>query len=223
MDILCKIDYRLSSHAHSRAPHQLESIIKKLRFYRKGKYSNLLDIGGGTEVQYKKELSIITNKYHNLEISKAKNVDIVGSVYKLPIESNSYDLVTLFMVLEHLNEPIMALKDCFRVLKNGGYLVITTVQYWHTHNYPDDFYRYTKQGLEYLCKKAGLKIVDIWSLGGPFLVLFHMIEINLNDFPRVLFSICFYRLADWLDWVYFKHNDHRKNSDSVGWTLIATK
>ncbi len=220
---LNKLDYRISHRAFSRPWRQVELIVGKLKFLNSESYSQLLDIGGGRQTQYKGILKEIAKKYINLEIKKGLKVDIVGSVYKIPLKSFSTDVVTLFMVLEHLNRPLDALKECRRVLKKGGYLAITTVQYWHTHNHPSDYFRYTKMALQYLCKETGFKIVDMWSIGGPFLIVFHVIELNFPGVWRTIFSIFFYRLFDWLDWLVFKHNDKRKNSDSLGWSVIAVK
>lgn len=223
-ELLAKVDYRLSSNAFSRAQYQVELICEKLSFLHKTKFNRLLDVGGGFDGHYRNLLQKLTRKYQNVEIKRGTNVDLVGSVYKLPLKSSGCDLVTMLMVLEHLNMPLDALKECHRALQRKGIIALTTVQYWHTHNYPSDYYRYTKYGLEYLFKKAGFKIISIWSHGGPFLVIFHSVELNLPNPFRTIYSICFYRLMDWLDWVYFKHEDKRRpNSDSVGWSVIAEK
>jgi len=222
-DVLSKIDYRFSRNAFSRPQYQVLLLVNKLGSIAKRKFDTLLDVGGGFATEYKPLLSPMTKKYINLEIVKGPGVDIVGSVYKTPLKNNSVDVETLFMVMEHLSEPKLALIEGNRVLKRGGYLLLTTVQYWHTHNHPSDYLRYTKAGLIYLCEEAGFKIVKIWSMGGPFLVVFHSIELNLPDVWRTLFSICFYRLFEWLDWVVFKHEDKREHPDSVGWSLIAVK
>lgn len=221
--LLNKIDYKISRSAFSRPRFQVELIIRKL-FKINKKFSSVLDIGGGFEAAYRPNLIAIADSYFNLEIKKGRNVDIVGSVYDIPKSNSSFDLTTAFMVLEHLSEPLQALKECNRVLKKQGILAITTVQYWHTHSYPSDYYRYTKFGLQYLLKQSGFKIIKIWSHGGPFLVLFHVIELNLPNSLRAIYSIFFYKLMDWLDWHFFKHEDKRKpNNDSVGWSVIAQK
>lgn len=187
------------------------------------KFNRLLDVGGGQEAQYRHILTSITKEYLNLEIKMGPYVDIVGSVYRIPRLGFSADVITLFMVLEHLKKPLEALIECRRILKSGGYLGVTTVQYWHTHNHPSDYFRYTKEGLIYLCKEAGFKVIEIWSMGGPFLVIFHAIELNLPEVWRTIFSILFYRIFDWLDWFVFKHEDQREHPDSVGWSLVAKK
>lgn len=224
MKVLDKIDYLLSGKTSSRPESQVLLIVRKLYVFNKKRVvKTILDIGGGERAEYKVILSSIAKQYINLDIKKGSRVDIVGSAYEIPLKTAFVDLATLFMVLEHLNRPLEALEECNRVLKRGGHLAITTVQYWHTHNHPSDYFRYTQAGLEYLLKEAGFKIVDIWSIGGPFLVVFHAIELNLPGAWRTMFSILFYRFFDWLDWVVFKHEDRRKYSDSVGWSLIARK
>ncbi len=220
---LAKIDYRLSPHASSRASYQVDLILKVLHKLNKGKFKNVLDVGGGFDGRYRSQITDISIKYQNLEIEPGPNVDLVGSAYKLPTNS-LYNLITSFMVLEHLNEPLKALRESNRVLTKKGYLALTTVQYWHTHSHPSDYYRYTRYGLEYLLKQSGFKVVKIWSHGGPFLVLFHVIELNLPNWSRTIYSICFYRMMDFLDSYFFKHEDKRKpNNDSVGWSVIAQK
>lgn len=45
---------------------------------------------------------------------------------KLPFNDDSVDLITALEVIEYLLNPDNMLKECFRVLKHGGYLVIST-------------------------------------------------------------------------------------------------
>lgn len=38
--------------------------------------------------------------------------------------------------------------------------------FWHLHEEPRDFYRYTKFGIQYLFEKVGFEIVELKSLSG---------------------------------------------------------
>lgn len=49
----------------------------------------------------------------------------LGSVYELPFKSRSFDMVVLSEVLEHLTDEASALAEIKRVLKPGGWLVLT--------------------------------------------------------------------------------------------------
>lgn len=52
-----------------------------------------------------------------------KNVSFqVGSVYKLPFDDNSFDIVHTHQVIIHLNERVEALKELRRVTKPKGYV-----------------------------------------------------------------------------------------------------
>lgn len=220
---LSKIDYRITGDLFSRPQTQVKKIVKYYKKISGSVKSVLVDVGGGHNPQYKNILKPLAHQYVNMEVTEGPGVDIVGSVYNLPFKNNYADVISMFMVLEHLSNPHKALLECNRVLKKRGYVLITTVQYWHTHNHPSDYFRYTKQGLEMICKTAGFDIVKIWSIGGPPLVIFHSIELNLAGGWRIIFSILFYRFANWLDWILFKHEDTRLFSDSVGWACIVQK
>ena len=65
---------------------------------------------------------ILPPPFENLDGRDIKGVDYVSTVYPLPFESNTFDLVYSSHVLEHFhrNETLNVLKEWFRVLKPGG-------------------------------------------------------------------------------------------------------
>jgi len=44
---------------------------------------------------------------------------------QIPLPDKSVDYLTMLAVLEHLDYPEQVLKECWRILKNKGYLIIT--------------------------------------------------------------------------------------------------
>jgi ubiquinone/menaquinone biosynthesis C-methylase UbiE len=192
--------------------NQIKLLVEEAKKTASGKKLKILDIGGG--FKNRKEMLGELGEITTLDVQVGVGVDIVGDAHKLPFPDKSFDLITLFMVLEHLENPEKALSEIARVLKPKGILLLTTVQYWHSHPCPKDYYRFTEDGLLYLCDKSSLKIKKIWSQGGPALVIFHAIELNLPEILRKFFLL----LAP-----VFDKLDNRKLSDSVGWSLIAVK
>jgi SAM-dependent methyltransferase len=66
-------------------------------------------------------------------------LDIVSDIAAIPEKSSSFDAVMCIEVLEHLPEPISALKEFSRLLKSGGYLIITAPFCSLTHFAPYHF------------------------------------------------------------------------------------
>lgn len=52
---------------------------------------------------------------------------IVGDLYNLPFKSNTFDVVVLGEIIEHLHEPEKALLEINQSLKPTGYLILDTV------------------------------------------------------------------------------------------------
>ena len=80
----------------------------------------ILEIGTGDGV-YKNFIKNNTDiDYKNIDIAKDLNPDIVGSVNKIPLEANSFDLVVAFEILEHLpfDEFEKSLSEINRVSKD---------------------------------------------------------------------------------------------------------
>ena len=75
----------------------------------------------------------------------------------VPAPDNSFDMVLSTQVLEHVPEPAHYVAECFRVLKPGGFLVLTTHGLFEDHGCPYDFQRWTADGLRLLLERAGFQ------------------------------------------------------------------
>jgi SAM-dependent methyltransferase len=58
--------------------------------------------------------------------SLARASIVRGDAQSLPFDSDSFDIVSIFEVVEHLPNPESALRECFRVLRNDGLLIMST-------------------------------------------------------------------------------------------------
>ncbi len=53
----------------------------------------------------------------------------------LPFQANSFDVILLSEVIEHVREPDRVLREFWRVLDNGGVLVLTTPNLWDARRF----------------------------------------------------------------------------------------
>ena len=95
-------------------------------------------------------------------------------------ESATYNVVLSSQVLEHIRDPRRYLEEVHRILKPGGQLILTTHGMFHEHGCPDDFHRWTSQGLIELLKSEGFTVVEIYKLTtelrGAIQLLHYLVE-----------------------------------------------
>ncbi len=134
----------------------------------------LLDIGCGNKSKALL-LGDLVSEYVGLDHKDSQHeqtdVDLFGTAYDIPVPDDSFDCILCTAVLEHLEEPADALAEAYRVLKPGGVAMYTVPLFWHVHEAPRDFFRYTRFGLEHLFGKVGFDIKEITALSG-FLTTF---------------------------------------------------
>ena len=123
----------------------------------------------------------------------------LANAHEIPFRNESFDLVILLATIEHVNEDF-TMKDCYRVLRKGGYIFLTLANPLHV-NVARSFFRFTDKGLynlsglARLLKKNKFTIVD--SGGFMFLPLrttrtfSNFIDRNFNKFlSNQYFTIC---------------------------------
>lgn len=143
-----------------------KNLHKAIQGYAQGR---LLDVGCG-EKPYKRMIKDYIDEHigldHKNTFHNKSNIDLFGTAYDIPVENNSFDTILCTAVLEHLEEPSKAIKEANRILKKGGYAIYTVPLFWHLHEEPRDFYRYTKYGLKYLFEKNNFEIIELKPLSG---------------------------------------------------------
>jgi len=99
----------------------------------------IINIGSGPH--------ILREDVINLDIYPYRGVSITASAEKLPIADGSVDVVVCDNLLEHVEGAERAIKEIVRVLKTGGQAYIGTPFMNGFHSSPNDFYRWTHEGL----------------------------------------------------------------------------
>ncbi len=88
----------------------------------------------------------------NIDFFPFEGVDIVADITDLPFIDNSVDAIVNEFVLEHLANPEKVVEEMWRVMKPGAILYVAVPFLASFHSSPNDFYRWSRQGLRYLLK-----------------------------------------------------------------------
>jgi len=67
-----------------------------------------------------RQIALTAHRFHGLNV-------VVGDLIQAGFASGYFDVVTLWAALEHLSDPMQGLRECARILRPGGALVIRTV------------------------------------------------------------------------------------------------
>ena len=143
-----------------------KEIERRLRRVASGR---LVDVGCGTK-PYRDMAAPFVTEHIGVDLPDGRHgqsgVDVLASAYETGLGDASFDTVLCTDVLEHLEEPQRAVDEAFRLLRPGGHGIYTAPFFWHLHEEPRDFYRYTHHGLAHLFRRAGFEVVEISALSG---------------------------------------------------------
>ncbi len=128
---------------------------------------------------------------------------LLGKVEELKkIISTTFDLVTMFDLVEHLENPKEVLKQVASIMNKDGILVIQTgdagsnwaklmKKNWHFFAPPQHFFFYDQKNITKLLKDSGFEVVKIQKVGKwvSLRYLFHMMRyINKDTIGDILYN-----------------------------------
>ncbi|MEW6558326.1 MAG: methyltransferase domain-containing protein [Elusimicrobiota bacterium] len=132
-----------------------------------------------------------------LKIAKEKfNLSVIlGSLEEIKFPENSFDIIATFHVIEHIPNPITFLKECYRILKPKGRLIISTPnaeslahkifkENCRILEPPRHFYLYSLFHLKKLLKNFGFKILHL-STTSNIANFIYQSSIQIKKFGKV--------------------------------------
>lgn len=109
----------------------------------------ILDVCAGWEPNYYSSL------FHNRVYLKQDQVqfdppaiDFICDAHNMsPIEDDAIGTVLCLEALEHLQKPQLVADEIFRILRPGGYCIVTTLMTFEIHRTPYDYWRFCPDGI----------------------------------------------------------------------------
>jgi SAM-dependent methyltransferase len=115
-------------------------------------------------------------EYVGIDIRPGKGVDCVGSVEALPQADASVGTVIAMSTFEHVRCFWRGFEEIYRVLRSDGVLLVSVPFNVPVHHHPNDYWRFTADGLEVLLEEYPHRIVgwhgpedrpeNVWALAG---------------------------------------------------------
>lgn len=100
-----------------------------------------------------------------VNIAEETNPDVIADIADLPLPSHQFDVALFSEVLEHVSDPIPALKEAKRVLRPGGVLLICVPFLSRIHPDPCDYARYTDHWWRETLTTVGFANIEIKRQG----------------------------------------------------------
>ncbi len=157
----------------------------------------VLDVGSGHS-KYEHVIRRYAKRYY--AVDRFRNAaQIKGSVEHLPFGESVFDTLICTQLIEHVPRPWVAVAEMYRILKPGGYLILSAPWIYPYHGSPADYYRFSRDGLRALLEDNGFKVIDLCPMGGGFLVAVEyfnagMWQYNVSFLKRRMLQL-FYMLA----------------------------
>jgi len=222
------------------------SILQSIKFlldkYNKElQNKKLLDIGCGSKPyeSFFKKLDIIYKGIDLKEFSKNLSFELnkpdfyfhknYKKDFKMPqFKNDSYDIITAFQILEHHEKPELFFSEAGRILKKGGYLIISSPFIWELHEEPNDFQRLTHYKIQKLCGENSMVILETIRRGGILSTLSQLANLSLLDsiLPKMIRK-GLYRIfllpCQYLAYFYETFLPYSKRKIFLGYTFLIIK
>ena len=187
------VDYDIDKRAMSSSLNSYLDKIEKV-LPQKG---NLLDIGAATgffiEMAEKRGWKTQGVEFSEYAAQKARDKKLnvkTGTFESSGLKENSFNLVTLWDVVEHLSNPKETLFSVYNILDKGGVIAINTPDSgsfvaralnkgWHLIVPPEHLFLFSQKSLSKLLKGIGFEILFIGKIGKKF-TLQYAVQIMAN-------------------------------------------
>jgi SAM-dependent methyltransferase len=103
--------------------------------------------------------------YIGCDMQPGPGVDRVEDVHQLSFRSSEVGTFILADTLEHVSDPLRAMREIHRCLRDDGVVIYSSVMHFPVHGYPNDYWRFTPEAFRALA--AEFPVAAIFFCGPP--------------------------------------------------------
>lgn len=89
-------------------------------------------------------------KYIGADVRPGPGVDVLLDLHHIALPQAAAGTVLCLDTLEHVKNPMQAVREMFRIMHPDGICVITSCMNFPIHNHPNDYWRFTPAGFRLL-------------------------------------------------------------------------
>jgi 2-polyprenyl-3-methyl-5-hydroxy-6-metoxy-1,4-benzoquinol methylase len=168
-------------------PERRNAIESEVMFLAANPGGKLLDVGCGSGERLERLQSLgwtvsgIDFDAEAVRVARGKGLDVYcGTIPGTSFPTNGFDAIIMNHVIEHLPDPVVVLKECERILKPGGKVVISTPnssclghkvfkEHWRGLEPPRHLHVFSPSSVEQTLKEAGFSSVSVRTLASAYL------------------------------------------------------
>ena len=145
-------------------------------------------------------LSVKDYSQKNVEPLPEEYPDLNASPQQLPIRSSSFHSVISNFVFEHITHPRLHLQEIARILKPGGYAIITGPgDVYPSHKVPYNYFNIIRYGYHEMFRENDLELVMEHFPARSWMSILYLVYIttvrnswfNTNQFTKLLHMVVF--------------------------------
>lgn len=136
------------------------------------KATRVLEIGsfivdGQYNLQCRKTIEPMVGEYVGLDMRWGPGVNVVCDAKAMPPDwTESFDIVICLDTIEHMDWPHEMMPEITRVLKPGGVCYLSSVFDFAIHGFPNDYWRFTPEGIKLLLERGKLHVLEYEGVDG---------------------------------------------------------
>ena len=142
----------------------------------------------------------------------------------LPLSDDSVDAVISTQVLEHVADPALYLRECHRVLRPGGRMLLSTHGLMVYHPDPVDYWRWTCAGLQRAVSDAHFEIAHFEGIMGLLATGLQMIQdATYYRLPKPLRPLLALSIQSMIKLVERRQGAEGRKLNALVFALVAVK